>query len=125
MASELTQQEIDNQIDAAIAFSAEHKSDPIAREVFYNKESRRIVIHFDNGCVFECPVFLLQGVCLLTDEEIAKVQLTPAGWGISWEEKFFVINMRRNDLWTTASAVVFTVTIIGIIRYGGTFFYCS
>lgn len=84
MAAELTQQEIDNQINAAIALSAEHKSEPIAREVFYNKESKRIVIHFDNDCKFECPVSLLQGVCLLTDDEIAKVQLTPAGWGISW-----------------------------------------
>lgn len=87
MAAELTQQEIDNQIDAAIARSTEHSlSEPKAREVLYNKQSRKIIIHFDNDCTFECPVSLLQGICDLTDDEITKVKLTPAGWGITWEE---------------------------------------
>ena len=84
MAAELTQPEIDNQIDAAIARSTEQISEPKACEVIYNQESRKIVIHFDNHCTFECPVRLLQGVSNLTDDEIAKVELTPAGWGITW-----------------------------------------
>ena len=84
MAAELTQTEIDNQIDAAIARSSEQISEPKACEVIYNRESRKIVIHFDNDCTFECPVSLLQGVSNLTDDEIAKVELTPAGWGITW-----------------------------------------
>ncbi len=78
-------QEIDQQIDAAIARSAEDSlSSPSATEVLYDKRSRKIVIHFDNGCQFECPVDLLQGVCDLTDDEIAEVELTPAGWGLTW-----------------------------------------
>ena len=86
MTVELTQQEIDNQIDAAIARSAEQVFEPKACKVLYNQESRKIVIHFDNNCTFECPVSLLQGVCDLADDEIAKVKLTPAGWGITWEK---------------------------------------
>ncbi len=86
MEAELTQQEIDNQIDAAIARSSEQIFEPKACEVIYNRESRKIVIHFDNDCTFECPVSLLQGVSNLTDDEIAKVELTPAGWGISWSK---------------------------------------
>jgi hypothetical protein len=86
MAAELTQQEIDNQIDAAIARSSEQIFEPKACEVIYNRESRKIVIHFDNDCTFECPVSLLQGVSNLTDDEIAKVELTPAGWGITWSK---------------------------------------
>ena len=86
MAAELTQQEIDNQIDAAIARSAEQISEPKACGVFYNIQSRKIVIHFDNDCTFECPVSLLQGVCDLTDDEIAKFELTSAGWGITWSD---------------------------------------
>ena len=84
MAAELTQTEIDNQIDAAIARSSEQISEPKACEVIYNRESRKIVIHFDNDCTFECPVSLLQGVSDLTDDEIGEVELTPAGWGITW-----------------------------------------
>ena len=84
MAAELTQTEIDNQIDAAIARSTEQISEPSACEVLYNRQSRKIIIHFDNDCTFECPVSKLQGVCDLTDDEIAKVELTPAGWGITW-----------------------------------------
>jgi len=85
MAAELTQQEIDYQIDAAIARSSEEDlSEPQANEVIYDKQSRKIIIHFDNDCTFECPVYLLQGVCDLKDDEIAKVKLTPAGWGVTW-----------------------------------------
>ena len=86
MAAELTQQEINNQIDAAIAREQEQITKPKACEVLYNRQSRKIVIHFDNDCTFECPVSLLQGVGNLTDNELAKVKLTPAGWGITWEE---------------------------------------
>lgn len=84
MTTPITQPEIDKQIDAAIARSAEQISEPKACEVIYNKQSRKIIIHFDNDCTFECPVSLLQGVCDLTDDEIAQVELTPAGWGITW-----------------------------------------
>ncbi len=87
MAARLTQQEIDNQIEAAIALSAEReKTEPKACDVWYDKESKNIVIQFDNGCKFECPVSLLQGVCNLPDDEIIKVKLTPAGWGLTWED---------------------------------------
>lgn len=85
MAAQLTQQEIDNQIEAAIALSAE-KTQPSASGVSYDAEKRKLVIQFDNGCEFSCPVLLLQGVCDLSDSEIAKVKLTPAGWGLTWEE---------------------------------------
>ena len=86
MAAELTQQEINNQIDAVIARSAEQNLfEPKACEAFYDRQSREIVIYFDNGCKFECPILLLQGVCNLTDNEIAEVKLTPAGWGVTWE----------------------------------------
>lgn len=84
MAAELTQPEIDRQIDDAIALGSEQISEPRACEVIYNQESRKIVIHFDNDCTFECPVSLLQGVSNLTDDQIAEVELTPAGWGITW-----------------------------------------
>ena len=86
MAAELTQQEIDNQIEAAIARESEQIYKPKACEVFYDIQSRKIVIRFDNDCRFECPVSLLQGVCDLADDEIAKVELTPAGWGITWSD---------------------------------------
>ena len=87
MTTELTQPEIDKQIDSAIARSAdENISSPSAIQVVYDQRSRKIVIYFDNGCQFECPVALLQGVCDLKDDEIAKVELTPAGWGLTWKD---------------------------------------
>jgi len=84
MTAELTQPEIERQIDGAIAREPENSSEQKARKVLYDTRSRIIIIHFDNDCTFECPVSLLQGVCDLTDDEIAQVELTPAGWGITW-----------------------------------------
>ena len=44
MAAELTQQEIDNQIDAAIACETEQRFEPKACEVVYDIQSRKLVI---------------------------------------------------------------------------------
>lgn len=86
MTAKLTQQEIDNQIEAAIARQTNQEvSEPQACNVLYESTSRKIVIEFDNGCKFECPISLLQGVCDLSDDEISQVKLTPAGWGLTWE----------------------------------------
>lgn len=85
MTTELTQQEIERQIEEAIAREAEQVSEPRAIEVLYNQQSRKITIHFDNDCTFSCPVSILQGVCDLTNDEISQVELTPAGWGITWQ----------------------------------------
>ena len=86
MTAKLTQQEIDNQIEAAIVRQTNKKAtEPQACNVLYESTSRKIVIEFDNGCKFECPISLLQGVCDLSDNEIAQVKLTPAGWGLTWE----------------------------------------
>ena len=87
MANELTQQEIDRQIDNAIANSAKaNQSSMSAKDVIYDRKSRKIVIYFHNRCQFECPIDLLQGVCELADDEIAQVELTPAGWGLTWSK---------------------------------------
>lgn len=87
MTTELTQQAIDNQIKAALTKQTEQeKTEPKACRVWYKPSERKIAIEFENGCQFECPISLLQGVSELPDDEIAKVKLTPAGWGINWEE---------------------------------------
>jgi hypothetical protein len=86
MTAKLTQQEIDNQIEAAIVRQTnKDTTEPQACNVLYESTSRKIVIEFDNGCKFECPISLLQGVCDLSDNEISQVKLTPAGWGLTWE----------------------------------------
>jgi len=87
MAAQLTQQEIDNQIEAAIARQIElEKTQLKACGVSYDREKRKLFIQFDNGCEFSCPILLLQGVGELSDDEISKVKLTPAGWGLTWED---------------------------------------
>jgi hypothetical protein len=87
MVVQLTQQEIDSQIESVIARQIEvNKIQPKACGVFYGQKERKLIIQFDNGCEFSCPVLLLQGVCELSDDEISKVKLTPAGWGLTWED---------------------------------------
>lgn len=87
MTTELTQQAINNQIQAVLTRQTEQeKTESKACRVWYKSTEQKIAIEFDNGCQFECPISLLQGVGDLPDDEIAKVQLTLAGWGISWEE---------------------------------------
>jgi hypothetical protein len=86
MTAKLTQQEIDNQIEAAIVRQTNKEvTEPQACNVLYKSTSRKIVIECDNGCKFECPISLLQGICDLSDDEISQVKLTPAGWGLTWE----------------------------------------
>ena len=85
MTAQLTQQEIDSQIEVALANQAK-KTQPSALAVSYDRETKKLIIQFDNGCEFSCPILLLQGVCELSDDEIAQVKLTPAGWGLTWEK---------------------------------------
>jgi hypothetical protein len=87
MAAQLTQREINNQIEAAIARQIEvEKTQLKACSVFYDRKKRKLFIQFDNGCEFSCPILLLQGVGELSDDEISKVKLTSAGWGLTWED---------------------------------------
>ncbi|MGL6339259.1 MAG: DUF2442 domain-containing protein [Waterburya sp.] len=87
MAAQLTQQQINDQIEAAIVGQIEvEKTQLHACDVSYDREKRKLIIQFDNGCEFSCPVSLLQGVCHLSDDEISKVKVTPAGWGLTWED---------------------------------------
>lgn len=87
MAAQLTQQEIDNQIEAAIAKQLEVENTQLkASVVSYNRKTKKLIIQFENGCEFSCPVLLLQGVSELSDDEISQVKLTPVGWGVTWED---------------------------------------
>lgn len=82
---QLNNAEIDRQIETAVAKQKQSENEPIAKAVWYDKDKKVIVIRFNNGCQFSCPTYLLQGLEQLPEDEIAKVKLTPAGWGLTWE----------------------------------------
>lgn len=91
--AQLTDQQIEAQIDAAIARQSEIDAvEPRANKVSF--ELGRFTIHFNNGATFS---FLAESVeallrtregetAQLSDQVLATVELTPSGKGLRWDE---------------------------------------
>ena len=59
---------------------------PRAAKVRYDARKSRLVIEFTNGVILMLPPTLLQGLKSATAAQLAKVELTPLGTGLHWEE---------------------------------------
>jgi hypothetical protein len=86
----LTEQQIEAQIDQAIARRAEIDAvEPRANKVIFESslgEGNRIALHFDNGVVFSFPTESVEAISTLPPEVLAAVELTPSGKGLRWDE---------------------------------------
>jgi Protein of unknown function (DUF2442) len=84
--TQLTQEQIDAQIKVAIASSEEIDfKEPRAKEVFYDKNEKRIVIYFANGAIFSIPTSAVEWLSKLSNDVLAEVALTPSGKGLRWD----------------------------------------
>jgi hypothetical protein len=52
----------------------------------YDKESGRVLVELNNGCLFGFPVWMVAGTSQATHEELEKIQLEPFGEAVIWEE---------------------------------------
>ncbi len=82
---QLTEQQIEDQIDAAIANQAAiNKVEPRANQVlFYDG---KISLNFNNGATFSFLPKSIEAISTLSKEVLATVKLTPSGKGLRWEE---------------------------------------
>ena len=83
--AQLTDQQIEAQIDAAIARKAEIDATELrAKEVLF--DDGRITLHFDNGATFSFLTDSVESISALSSETLATVELTPSGKGLRWDE---------------------------------------
>jgi hypothetical protein len=59
---------------------------PRAAKAHYDARKARLVVELTNGVILMLPPELLQGLKGATAAQLAKVQLTPLGTGLHWEE---------------------------------------
>lgn len=59
---------------------------PVARHAHYSADQQRLVIELSNGVILMLPPELLQGLKGASAAQLAKVELTPFGTGLHWEE---------------------------------------
>jgi Protein of unknown function (DUF2442) len=84
--AELTQQQIDAQIDRSIANAKTiDEREPRASLAFYDEPNARLIIHFLNGAIFSVPVNTIEELAPLESEVLAEVTLTPSGKGLRWD----------------------------------------
>lgn len=78
----------DAQVEAAEARGrAMLESEPRAAAVRYDRESGRIVVDLTNGCTFAFPARRVEELEHASDDEIASVEISAAGFGLHWEAR--------------------------------------
>lgn len=83
--AQLTDRQIEAQIDMAIARTSEiDATEPRAEEVLF--DDGRITLHFNNGATFSFLANSVQTISALSPETLATVELTPSGKGLRWDE---------------------------------------
>lgn len=80
---QLTEQQIEAQIDRAIANQVKIDAvEPRANKVLFN--NGRISLHFDNGAIFSFLPESVTAISKLPPDILATVKLTPSGKGLRW-----------------------------------------
>jgi hypothetical protein len=84
---QLTQHQIEAQIDAAIARQAQIDAvEPRANKVCFDENDSRITIHFSNKTIFSFLTDSVEAIATLPTKILATVELTPGGKGLRWDE---------------------------------------
>jgi hypothetical protein len=77
----------DSKIDAAIEQGRELRlNEPRATAARYDRQRDRVVVDLTNQCSLAFPPKLVQGLEHASDDELAKVELLGAGYGLHWEK---------------------------------------
>ncbi len=83
--AQLTDQQIEAQIDAAIKHQPQIDAvEPRANQVIY--DNGRIILHFNNGATFSFLAESVEAIATLPSKILATVELTPSGKGLRWDE---------------------------------------
>jgi hypothetical protein len=77
--------------DAQIEAAAERgriarATEPRATAARYDRQLRHVIVDLTNGCTFSFPPRLAQGLEEATDDQLTRVEVLGAGYGLHWEE---------------------------------------
>jgi hypothetical protein len=61
-------------------------AEPVAKSAYYSADQKRLVVELSNGVILMLPPKLLQGLREASAPQLARVELTPLGTGLHWEE---------------------------------------
>lgn len=89
--TQLTDQQIEAQIDAAYARQAQFDAvEPRANKVLFDDGRKGLpasfTLHFTNGASFSFLAKSVEAIATLPSEILATVELTPSGKGLRWDE---------------------------------------
>jgi hypothetical protein len=80
-----TDAEIRARIPGAIAAAQQaDRSEPRAAAASYDRTSGRVRIDLTNGCVFEFPAAMAQGLADAGADDLVQVEVYPGGEGVRW-----------------------------------------
>jgi hypothetical protein len=81
-----TDAEILAKIPRALKAAAEaDRSEPRAVAASYDRATGRVRLDLANGCVFEFPAELAQGLAGAAPDDLAQLEVYPGGEGLRWE----------------------------------------
>lgn len=81
--AELTDKEIDA---AAERGRIAHVSEPRASAARYDSKLGQVIVDLTNGCTFTFPPRLVQGLEAATDNQLGRMEILGAGYGLHWDE---------------------------------------
>jgi hypothetical protein len=74
------------QIDAALERGRlAHTTEPRAALALYDTQRGQVIVELTNGCSFAFPPRLAQGLESATDDQLSKIEILGAGYGLHWE----------------------------------------
>jgi hypothetical protein len=74
------------QIDAALERGRlAHTTEPRAASARYDTQRGRVIVELMNGCSFAFPPRLAQGLESATEDQLSKIEILGAGYGLHWE----------------------------------------
>lgn len=59
---------------------------PVATNVYFDADSREVVVEFNNRAKFIFPAEKGQGLQNATDQQLANIKIFPSGMGLRWED---------------------------------------
>lgn len=75
----------DAQIEAALERGRiAQQTEPRAVSARYDAKAGRIVVELTSGATFAFPPALVQGLCDASPDELAEIEVSPAGFGLHW-----------------------------------------
>jgi len=81
-----------------------YETEPRAVSARYDAKAQRIVVDLASGATFAFPPALAQGLCDASPEELAEIEISPAGFGLHWPriDEDYTVKGLMNGVFGTA-----------------------